>query len=80
MAAAIVFEGFTRRREMVICEGRGMMKKEILAYITGLCQAASAALLASAVIVPDARTEAIITCFLCAVIGFATVYMKARGD
>lgn len=80
MAEATFWADFTLRREMVICGVRGMMKKEILAYITGLCQAASAALLASAVIVPDARTEAIITCFLCAVIGFATVYMKARGD
>ena len=42
-------------------EGR---KKEILAYLIGLCQAASAALLASAVILPQNPPEALLAYYI----------------
>jgi len=41
------------------------MKRELLKYLSGLCQAASAALLAGAVIVPEMRTASLwLTAFL----------------
>ncbi|WP_298034642.1 hypothetical protein [uncultured Desulfovibrio sp.] len=54
------------------------MKKDFLAYLTGLCQAASAALLASAVIVPEARAEALLMCYLCAGLGMLFVFLKNK--
>jgi hypothetical protein len=35
------------------------MKKELLKYLSGLCQAASAALLAAAMIMPTVTTQAL---------------------
>ena len=54
------------------------MKRELLGYVVGLCQAASAALLASAVIMPPARAESIFACFICAIIGAFLVFLKNK--
>ena len=56
------------------------MKKEILSYLIGLCQAASAALLASAVIVPQNRPEALLACYIVAGVGLFFVFQKNKGD
>ena len=45
------------------------MKKALLHYVAGLCQAASAALMASAVIMPDVRVESVQGCAIAALIG-----------
>ena len=55
------------------------MKKELLGYLSGLCQAASAALMASAVIMPDVRTESIAGCIAVAAIGAVAIILKIRG-
>jgi hypothetical protein len=55
------------------------MKKELLHYVAGLCQAASAALLAGAVIVPDMRASAISGAAAAAIIGAALVALKEKG-
>ena len=52
------------------------MKRELLHYLAGLCQAASAALMASAVIMPDMRTESLLGCTVSAIMGMAFVYFK----
>lgn len=54
------------------------MKKALLTYLAGLCQAASAALMASAVIIKEARIESIIGCAVVAVIGAVAVILNAR--
>lgn len=56
------------------------MKQEILAYIIGLCQAASAALLASAVIVPTHRPQALLACYIAAMLGLFFVYLKNKEN
>ncbi len=56
------------------------MKQEILAYIIGLCQAASAALLASAVIVPTHRAQALLACYIAAMLGLFFVYLKNKEN
>ena len=57
-----------------------VMKKEILAYLAGLCQAASAALLASAVIVPEQRAAALFACYIAAALGLFFVFQKSKED
>ena len=52
------------------------MKRELLHYLAGLCQAASAALMASAVIMPDMRTESLLGCTASAIMGLTFVYFK----
>ena len=56
------------------------MKAEILAYLIGLCQAASAALLASAVIVPQNRSDALLACYIVAILGLFFVFQKNKED
>jgi len=56
------------------------MKKELLGYLVGLCQAASAALMASAVIMPDVRGEALAGCVTVAIMGAGIVVLKEQGD
>ena len=52
------------------------MKKALLHYVAGLCQAASAALMASAVIMPDVRVESVQGCAIAALIGCLAVIIK----
>lgn len=57
------------------------MKKELLGYLAGLCQAASAAsaaLLAAAVIMPEARTASLCYCGASAVMGGHIDYTKIK--
>ena len=54
------------------------MKNELLSYVVGLCQAASAALLASAVIVPDSRPDALLGCYIVAALGALFVFLKHK--
>lgn len=54
------------------------MKKELLAYLAGLCQAAAAALMASAVIIDDARTESLLGSVVAMGIGLALVWIKEK--
>ncbi len=56
------------------------MKKELLAYLAGLCQAASAALLASAIIMPESRFESLLGCYAAAVIGGVLVVLKSEDE
>ena len=56
------------------------MKKGILSYLIGLCQAASAALLASAVIVPESRPDAMLACYIVAMLGLFFAYEKNAGE
>ena len=56
------------------------MKKELLQYLSSLYQAASAALLASAVIVPEARIAALFGTYICAMLGMLFVYLKHLGE
>lgn len=56
------------------------MKKELLTYISGLCQAASAALMASAVIMPEARLESMLGCAASALMGGIFIALKSKGD
>lgn len=55
------------------------MKQELPNYLGGLCQAASAALLASAVIMPDMRTQSLFGCAIAAVAGGVAVILKTRS-
>lgn len=55
------------------------MKQDFCNYLIGLSQAAAAALLASAVIIPDARTESFLGCVICSVFGAVMVYYKNKG-
>lgn len=54
------------------------MKKELLQYMAGLCQAASAALMASAVIMPDVRTESVFGCLISASFGAMAIFLKEK--
>lgn len=56
------------------------MKQDILNYLIGLCQAASAALLVSGVIMPDVRVQSLIGCVFSAIIGIVLVILKNRGN
>lgn len=56
------------------------MKKDLLAYLAGLCQAASAALMASAVIMPEARVESMLGCAASAVMGGIFIVLRHKGD
>ena len=56
------------------------MKNALLQYIAGLCQAASAALLASAVIVPAHRIASLFGCYVCAMLGLLLIYLIHKGD
>jgi len=55
------------------------MKKELLKYISGLCQAASAAVLAGAVIMPETRTASLWISAFIAVIGVVFVVLREKG-
>lgn len=54
------------------------MKKELLAYLAGLCQASAAALMASAVIIDDARVESLCGSVVAMAIGLALVWIKEK--
>ncbi len=56
------------------------MRKELLGYLAGLCQAASAALMASAVIMPGVRAESMSGCAASAILGGIFIALKAKGD
>jgi hypothetical protein len=58
----------------------GGMKKELLKYLSGLCQAALAALLASAVIMPDTRTPSLIVSGLISIMGAVFVVLREKGE
>ncbi|MCL2122490.1 MAG: hypothetical protein FWH34_00220 [Desulfovibrionaceae bacterium] len=55
------------------------MKKALLHYVAGLCQAASAALLAGAVIVPDMQVSALWGAATAAFIGAVLVVLREKG-
>ena len=55
------------------------MKKELLKYISGLCQAASAALLAAAMIMPDVTAQALWGSAIMALAGAAFVVIREKG-
>ena len=59
---------------------RDGMKKELLIYLAGLCQAASAALMASAVIMPEARIESMLGCATSAIMGGIFIVLRHKGD
>ncbi|MBQ7606995.1 MAG: hypothetical protein IJU76_03360 [Desulfovibrionaceae bacterium] len=54
------------------------MKKDLLEYMAGLCQAASAALLVSAVIVPTSRPDALLGCYIMAIAGAFAIFFKNK--
>lgn len=54
------------------------MKQDLLNYLAGLCQAASAALLASAVIMPETRMESMLGCGIAAFMGALAIIFKRR--
>ena len=54
------------------------MRKELLQYLAGLCQAAAAALMASAVIMPDMREESLWGCVAAMIVGAFLVCLKAK--
>ncbi|MDR2819716.1 MAG: hypothetical protein LBB60_04210 [Desulfovibrio sp.] len=56
------------------------MKKELLKYLSGLCQAASAALLAAAMIMPAVTTQALWGAAATAIIGVALVVLREKGE
>ena len=56
------------------------MKKELLKYLAGLCQAASAALMASAVIMVEVRTESVLGCVVCACFGAGAIFLKEKAQ
>ena len=55
------------------------MKKELLKYISGLCQATSAALLAGGIIMQDVRTSALMAAFVLALAGAGFVFLRETG-
>jgi len=55
------------------------MRKELLRYLSGLCQAASAALLAGAVIMPETRTASLWIASFIAVMGAGFVVLREKG-
>jgi len=56
------------------------MKKELLQYLAGLCQAASAALMASAVIMVDVRIESVLGCVVSAAFGALAIFLKEKNN
>jgi len=56
------------------------MKKELLKYLSGLCQAASAALLAAAMIMPDVTAQALWGATATAAIGAVFVILREKGE
>jgi len=56
----------------------GGMKKALLSYLSGLCQAASAALLAGAVLMPGIREAAVCSAAVAALIGAVLVILRER--
>lgn len=55
------------------------MKQDLLLYLIGLCQAASAALLVSGIIMPEARLQSLLGCFFSAITGIVLVILKNKG-
>jgi hypothetical protein len=58
----------------------GEMKKELLKYASGLCQAAAAALLAAALIMPEVRNQALVGSAATAILGAWFVYLREKGE
>ena len=56
------------------------MKKELLKYFAGLCQAAAAAFLVAALIVPTLAWPALICSVVTAVLGAAFIVLKEQGE
>ena len=56
------------------------MKKELLKYLSGLCQAASAALLAAAMIMPTVTAQALCGAAVTAIAGAAFVVLREKGE
>lgn len=56
------------------------MREELLKYLSGLCQAASAALLAAAMIMPDVRGSALTGAAVTAVMGAWFVVLREKGE
>jgi hypothetical protein len=56
------------------------MKKELLKYLSGLCQAASAALLAAALIMPAVTTQALWGASVTAIVGAVLVVLREKGE
>jgi hypothetical protein len=56
------------------------MKKELLKYLSGLCQAASAALLAAAMIMPTVTVQALMGAAATAVTGAVFVVLREKGE
>jgi hypothetical protein len=69
-----------RRRENGYFLDGGGMKKELLKYLSGLCQAASAALLAAAMIMPSVRVQALSGAAATAIVGAALVILREKGE
>jgi ectoine hydroxylase-related dioxygenase (phytanoyl-CoA dioxygenase family) len=55
------------------------MKKELLKYISGLCRAASAALLAAAMIMPTVTVQALWGAAATAIVGAGFVVLREKG-
>ena len=60
-------------------QGKATLKKELLRYLSGLCQAASAALLAAAMIMPDVTEQALWGAAVTAVAGAVFVVLREKG-
>ena len=58
----------------------GGMKNELLKYLSGLCQAASAALLVAALIIPDVTGPAAAFSVITAVLGAVFVVLRMQGE
>ena len=56
------------------------MKKELLKYIAGLCQAAAAAFLVAALIVPELSRQSLLFFAITAVVGAAVTVLKELGE
>ena len=60
--------------------GEILMKNDLLKYLSGLCQATSAALLAAAMIMPDVREQALWGTAMIATVGAMFVILKTNGE
>jgi hypothetical protein len=56
------------------------MKKELLRYLSGLCQAALAALLAAAMIIPEVTAHALAGAATTAFTGAVFVILREKGE
>jgi hypothetical protein len=56
------------------------MKKELLKYLSGLCQAASAALLVAALIMPEVTGPAAAFSVATAILGAVFVVLRVKGE